>query len=106
MRPAPGYPACPEHTEKGTIWELLDVETHTGMKPTESFAMWPGASVSGWYFSHPTASTTRWRRFSATRLRITLSVKGYQRGGSGALAGAEPRLRCRLIHKTVIFPYN
>ncbi|KAF3366739.1 vitamin B12 dependent methionine synthase, activation domain protein, partial [Enterococcus faecium] len=53
IRPAPGYPACPEHTEKGTIWQLLDVEAHTGMKLTESFAMWPGASVSGWYFSHP-----------------------------------------------------
>lgn len=53
IRPAPGYPACPEHTEKGTIWQLLEVEKHTGMKLTESFAMWPGASVSGWYFSHP-----------------------------------------------------
>lgn len=53
IRPAPGYPACPEHTEKATIWQLLDVETHTGMKLTESFAMWPGAAVSGWYFSHP-----------------------------------------------------
>lgn len=53
IRPAPGYPACPEHTEKATIWQLLDVERHTGMKLTESFAMWPGASVSGWYFSHP-----------------------------------------------------
>lgn len=53
IRPAPGYPACPEHTEKGQIWQLLEVETHTGMKLTESFAMWPGASVSGWYFSHP-----------------------------------------------------
>ncbi|WP_407637854.1 methionine synthase [Erwinia oleae] len=53
IRPAPGYPACPEHTEKSTIWALLDVEKHTGMKLTESFAMWPGASVSGWYFSHP-----------------------------------------------------
>lgn len=53
IRPAPGYPACPEHTEKAAIWQLLDVETHTGMKLTESFAMWPGASVSGWYFSHP-----------------------------------------------------
>ncbi|WP_226574610.1 methionine synthase [Mangrovibacter yixingensis] len=53
IRPAPGYPACPEHTEKAAIWELLDVETHTGMKLTESYAMWPGASVSGWYFSHP-----------------------------------------------------
>ncbi|KAB7899047.1 methionine synthase [Rouxiella sp. S1S-2] len=53
IRPAPGYPACPEHTEKGQIWKLLDVETHTGMQLTESFAMWPGAAVSGWYFSHP-----------------------------------------------------
>ncbi|WP_371820227.1 methionine synthase [Erwinia sp. E602] len=53
IRPAPGYPACPEHTEKATIWQLLDVEARTGMRLTESFAMWPGAAVSGWYFSHP-----------------------------------------------------
>jgi 5-methyltetrahydrofolate--homocysteine methyltransferase len=53
IRPAPGYPACPEHTEKQTIWELLDVETNTGIELTESMAMWPGASVSGLYFSHP-----------------------------------------------------
>jgi 5-methyltetrahydrofolate--homocysteine methyltransferase len=53
IRPAPGYPACPDHTEKGTIWRLLDVESNTGMKITESFAMWPGSSVSGVYFAHP-----------------------------------------------------
>ncbi|EFM18296.1 methionine synthase [Pantoea sp. aB] len=53
IRPAPGYPACPEHTEKATIWRLLAVEAQTGMKLTESYAMWPGAAVSGWYFSHP-----------------------------------------------------
>ncbi len=53
IRPAPGYPACPEHTEKQTIWELLDVEANTGIELTESMAMWPGASVSGLYFSHP-----------------------------------------------------
>ena len=53
IRPAPGYPACPDHTEKGTIWDLLDVEQHTGIKLTESFAMWPGSSVSGLYFAHP-----------------------------------------------------
>ncbi|HSI27267.1 MAG TPA: methionine synthase [Aeromicrobium sp.] len=53
IRPAPGYPACPEHTEKTTLWELLDVETNTGIQLTDSMAMWPGASVSGWYFSHP-----------------------------------------------------
>ncbi|HEY5381355.1 MAG TPA: methionine synthase [Acidobacteriaceae bacterium] len=53
IRPAPGYPACPDHTEKGTIWRLLDVEAKTGMQITESFAMWPGSSVSGLYFAHP-----------------------------------------------------
>ncbi len=53
IRPAPGYPACPEHTEKATLWSLLDVEATTGIELTESMAMWPGAAVSGWYFSHP-----------------------------------------------------
>jgi 5-methyltetrahydrofolate--homocysteine methyltransferase len=53
IRPAPGYPACPEHTEKRTLWELLDVESRVGIELTDSMAMWPGASVSGWYFSHP-----------------------------------------------------
>jgi 5-methyltetrahydrofolate--homocysteine methyltransferase len=53
IRPAPGYPACPEHTEKGTLWRLLDVEKNVGIRLTESFAMWPGSSVSGFYFAHP-----------------------------------------------------
>jgi 5-methyltetrahydrofolate--homocysteine methyltransferase len=53
IRPAPGYPACPEHTEKSTIWSLLDVESNAGIELTESMAMWPGAAVSGLYFSHP-----------------------------------------------------
>jgi len=53
IRPAAGYPACPDHTEKGILWDLLDVEQHTGIKLTESFAMWPGSSVSGLYFAHP-----------------------------------------------------
>jgi 5-methyltetrahydrofolate--homocysteine methyltransferase len=53
IRPAPGYPACPEHTEKRTLWELLDVAANTGIELTDSMAMWPGASVSGFYFSHP-----------------------------------------------------
>jgi 5-methyltetrahydrofolate--homocysteine methyltransferase len=53
IRPAPGYPACPDHTEKGTLWRLLNVEANTGMQLTESFAMWPGSSVSGLYFAHP-----------------------------------------------------
>ncbi len=53
IRPAPGYPACPDHTEKGPLWNLLHVEANTGMTLTESFAMWPGSSVSGLYFAHP-----------------------------------------------------
>jgi 5-methyltetrahydrofolate--homocysteine methyltransferase len=53
IRPAAGYPACPDHTEKGTLWRVLDVERTTGIKLTESFAMWPGSSVSGLYFAHP-----------------------------------------------------
>lgn len=53
IRPAPGYPACPEHTEKRLLWQLLDVEAHTGITLTENCAMYPASSVSGWYFSHP-----------------------------------------------------
>jgi 5-methyltetrahydrofolate--homocysteine methyltransferase len=52
IRPAAGYPACPDHTEKGTLWRLLNVQANTGMLITESFAMWPGSSVSGLYFAH------------------------------------------------------
>ena len=55
IRPAPGYPACPDHTEKETVFRLLDVEASVGITLTESFAMWPAASVSGYYFSHPKA---------------------------------------------------
>ncbi len=53
IRPAPGYPACPEHSEKSKLFQLLNVEASTGITLTESFAMYPAASVSGWYFSHP-----------------------------------------------------
>ena len=53
IRPAAGYPACPDHTEKATLWELMDIESTTGIQLTESFAMWPGAAVSGLYFAHP-----------------------------------------------------
>jgi 5-methyltetrahydrofolate--homocysteine methyltransferase len=53
IRPAPGYPACPDHLQKETLWKLLDVEAAVGMRLTESYAMWPAASVSGFYFSHP-----------------------------------------------------
>jgi len=55
IRPAPGYPACPDHLEKNTIWDLLDVSNAIGVTLTESLAMWPAASVSGYYFAHPEA---------------------------------------------------
>ena len=55
IRPAPGYPACPDHTEKALLWQLLDVEHNAHISLTESFAMYPAASVSGFYFSHPEA---------------------------------------------------
>jgi len=55
IRPAPGYPSCPDHTEKGILWRLLDAENNTGVSLTESYAMTPGSSVSGFYFSHPEA---------------------------------------------------
>jgi 5-methyltetrahydrofolate--homocysteine methyltransferase len=55
IRPAPGYPACPDHTEKALLWQLLQPDRHIGISLTENFAMWPAASVSGWYFAHPDA---------------------------------------------------
>ena len=63
IRPAAGYPACPDHTEKGTLWDLMGVEGLTGINLTESFAMWPGAAVSGLYFAHPES-----RYFSVTKV--------------------------------------
>jgi 5-methyltetrahydrofolate--homocysteine methyltransferase len=53
IRPAPGYPACPDHTEKAKLWKLLDAERNAGIRLTESFAMYPTAAVSGWYFGNP-----------------------------------------------------
>ena len=73
IRPAPGYPACPDHTEKGTIWRLLDVQANTGMVITENFAMWPGSSVSGIYFAHPES-----RFFSLGKIARD-QVEDYQR---------------------------
>ncbi|MBS1801115.1 MAG: methionine synthase [Acidobacteria bacterium] len=76
IRPAPGYPACPDHTEKGTIWRLLDVQANTGMVITESFAMWPGSSVSGLYFAHPDS-----RYFSLGKIDRDQVVDYHERKG-------------------------
>ena len=56
IRPAHGYPACPDHSEKETLWNLLDAENQTGIKLTESYSMFPAASVSGLFFAHPQSS--------------------------------------------------
>lgn len=63
IRPAPGYPACPDHTQKKTLWKMMDVQRHTGIMLTESYAMWPGSSVCGLYFGHPDS-----RYFSVNRI--------------------------------------
>jgi 5-methyltetrahydrofolate--homocysteine methyltransferase len=76
IRPAAGYPACPDHTEKGPLWRLLDVEANTGMMITESFAMWPGSSVSGLYFAHPES-----RYFSLGKIDRDQVVDYHQRKG-------------------------
>jgi len=78
IRPAPGYPACPDHTEKAKIWELLDVERQTGIRLTESFAMWPGSSVSGLYFSHPDSKYFAVGKLGHDQLEDLASRKGAE----------------------------
>ncbi|AFT77609.1 B12-dependent methionine synthase [Alteromonas macleodii str. 'Black Sea 11'] len=77
IRPAPGYAACPEHTEKQLIWDLLSAEQHTGMKLTESYAMWPGASVSGWYFAHPDAKYFAVAKIQSDQVEDYAKRKGW-----------------------------
>ena len=79
IRPAAGYPACPDHTEKGPLWRLLDVQKNTGMLITESFAMWPGSSVSGLYFAHPES-----RYFSLGKIGRDQVIDYQQRKGMSA----------------------
>ncbi|WP_269302318.1 methionine synthase [Aeromicrobium sp. HA] len=94
IRPAPGYPACPEHTEKHTIWELLDVEARTGIEPTESMAMWPGASVSGLYFSHPQSQYFVLGRIGRDQVQDYAERKGW------TIAEAERWLSPNLGYRT------
>jgi 5-methyltetrahydrofolate--homocysteine methyltransferase len=77
IRPAPGYPASPDHTEKQTMWDLLDVEGTIGMTLTESMAMWPGASVSGIYFSHPESQYFVVGRLAADQVADYAERKGW-----------------------------
>ena len=94
IRPAPGYPACPDHTEKRKLWELLDVERNAGIRLTESFAMYPTAAVSGWYIAHPQARYFAVGKIDRDQVRGLRAPQGTSTaGGDGALAGAESGLR-------------
>jgi 5-methyltetrahydrofolate--homocysteine methyltransferase len=90
IRPAPGYPACPDHTEKETLWRLLDVEKNIGVQLTESFVMLPAASVSGFYFSHPES-----RYFAVGRIDRD-QVEDYARRKGMAVATVERWLSANL----------
>ncbi|MGH8481350.1 MAG: methionine synthase, partial [Nevskiaceae bacterium] len=77
IRPAPGYAACPEHSEKATLWQLLDVEKNAGIALTDSYAMWPGAAVSGWYLAHPQAQYFVVGRLSKDQVEDYARRKGW-----------------------------
>ena len=79
IRPAPGYPACPEHTEKGTLFEMLNVTPEIGLELTESYAMWPGAAVSGWYFGHPDSKYFAVSKIAEDQLMDYASRKGFNK---------------------------
>ncbi len=79
IRPAPGYPACPEHTEKGLLWELLDVEKNTGMTLTDAYAMLPTAAVSGFYFSHPESQYFGVAKISEDQVESYAKRKGMEK---------------------------
>jgi len=80
IRPAPGYPACPDHTEKRTLFDMLDVTDNIGVKLTESCAMWPAASVSGWYFGHGQAKYFGVGRLGRDQVEDYASRKGWSLG--------------------------
>ncbi|MDG0971958.1 MAG: methionine synthase [Porticoccaceae bacterium] len=77
IRPAPGYPACPDHTEKASLFKLLNVTENTGLELTESFAMTPAAAVSGWYFGNPDAKYFNTGKIAPDQLESLAQRKGY-----------------------------
>jgi 5-methyltetrahydrofolate--homocysteine methyltransferase len=93
IRPAAGYPACPDHTEKGALWKLLDVEEAVGIRLTENYAMWPAASVSGLYFSHPEA------RYFAVDMITKDQVENYTARKGMPLAEVERWLAPNLAYE-------
>jgi 5-methyltetrahydrofolate--homocysteine methyltransferase len=99
IRPAPGYPACPEHTEKGALFDLLDATAATSVTLTESFAMWPAASVSGFYFSHPDARYFAVAKIDRDQVADYARRKGWGEDANG-IATAEKWLAPNLAYNT------
>ena len=95
IRPAPGYPAQPDHTEKATLWKLMDVEKTAGITLTESYAMWPGAAVSGLYFAHPDSHYFGVGKVERDQVEDYAAPQGLDGCGSRALAGSGSELRSR-----------
>ena len=113
IRPAAGYPACPDHTEKRLLWELLNVEKNTGIQLTESCAMWPGSSVSGLYFAHPESKYFAVGKLGRDQvvdyhLRKGMALQeverwlgpylNYEPGGSDSPASVTPTCACGAVH--------
>ncbi|WP_447528875.1 methionine synthase [Vreelandella sp. TE19] len=80
IRPAPGYPACPDHTEKATLFKLLNAPENTGLTLTENFAMWPAAAVSGWYFAHPQSKYFSTGKITRDQVEALANHKGMALG--------------------------
>ena len=93
IRPAPGYPACPDHSEKTALFDLLDATDNTGIELTEGFAMYPAASVSGWYFSHPDSKYFVVGNLGKDQVEDYAARKGW------TLAEAERRLAANLDYE-------
>lgn len=93
IRPAPGYPACPDHSEKRTLFELLDVTANTGIELTAGFSMYPAAAVSGWYFSHPDS-----KYFVVGKLTRD-QIEDYAKRKGWTLAKAERSLSANLDYE-------
>ena len=79
IRPAPGYPSCPEHTEKGLLWQMLDVENNVDMTLTDAYAMLPTAAVSGWYFSHPESQYFGVAKIGEDQVESYAKRKGWEK---------------------------
>ncbi len=100
IRPAPGYPACPDHTEKAKLWQLLDVERRTGISLTESFAMYPTAAVSGWYLGAPGGALLRARQDRPRSGGGLRAPQGHAARASREVAGPQSGLRELIVART------